>query len=293
VDSAAIRRFVEQKLREGLNPATVGHCIRLLSSLFSDLVERALAPSNPIRALPRSTRQLFRPTTDPKTVPFLETLSDVRRVFWALSEPINVAFAIGALAGLRPGEILGLQWSDIDLASRRIHVRQQVQNGRLTGLKDKESRIALVQEALAPILSSCKLRSGGQGLLFKPTRYGGTSEQKPSFMRQHTLRRHLSLALASCSLPFLTWYQATRHTFASQWVLSGGSLEKLASIMGHSSVVVTERYAHLRPDLFREQDYTALDVDLSAPAGEVVRAKSGARSYAGATPVIAGSARTR
>jgi site-specific recombinase XerD len=52
-----------------------------------------------------------------------------------------------------------------------------------------------------------------------------------------------------CRLPALTWYQATRHTFASQFVLAGGSIEKLSKLMGHSSVTTTERYAHLRADL--------------------------------------------
>ena len=47
------------------------------------------------------TRQLFRPTYALRTVPFLKTLSGVRRVFWFLPEPIIVVFAIGALAGLR------------------------------------------------------------------------------------------------------------------------------------------------------------------------------------------------
>ena len=126
-----------------------------------------------------------------------------------------------------------------------------------------------IQKPLAPILASWKLRTGGEGLLFKPTRYGGTSKRKPAFVRQHTLRRHLSLALASCSLPFLTWYPATRHAFASHWVLSGGSLEKLASVMGHSSVVVTERYAYLRPDLFRDEDCARFDVDLLKENGTV------------------------
>jgi site-specific recombinase XerD len=47
--------------------------------------------------------------------------------------------------------------------------------------------------------------------------------------------------------PGLGWYEATRHTFASQWVMAGRSLEELKEILGHYSVVVTERYAHLRP----------------------------------------------
>jgi len=82
-------------------------------------------------------------------------------------------------------------------------------------------------------------------------------------MRPHTLHRHLAKALATCGLSTLTWYQATRHTFASQWVLNGGSIEKLKEIMGHSSVVVTERYAHLKPEVFRAADYELLNVDLN------------------------------
>ncbi len=149
--------------------------------------------------------------------------------------------------------------------------------GRLPKLKDDESRVVPILKSLLPILSTWKLRSGGEGLLFKPAypKRGGKPKTPPTFMRQHTLRRHFALALASCDLWNLTWYQATRHTFASHWVLSGGSLEKLANVMGHSSVVVTERYAHLRPDLFREEDYERLEVDLLKPVAKVLPMEKG------------------
>src|SRR5438046_4080195 len=49
--------------------------------------------------------RLIRPTHDPKKTPFIERLDDVRRIFLALPEPLNVAYAIGALAGLRTGEV--------------------------------------------------------------------------------------------------------------------------------------------------------------------------------------------
>ena len=62
----------------------------------------------------------------------------------------------------------------------------------------------------------------------------------------------------------LGWYQATRHTFASQFVLAGGSLETLRRILGHSTVLVTERYAHLQPDHFAEADLGRMTVDFSA-----------------------------
>ncbi len=90
-------------------------------------------------------------------------------------------------------------------------------------------------------------------------------------MRPHTLHTHLREALKDCDLPAdLTWYQCTRHTFASQWVMADGSIEKLAAELGHSSTVVTERYSHLKPEHFREKDRKILDVDLDHAGAEVV-----------------------
>jgi integrase len=61
-------------------------------------------------------------------------------------------------------------------------------------------------------------------------------------MRPHTLRAHLAKALKAVALAPLSWYQATRHTYASHCILQGGQKEKLAEQMGHSNTVVTDRY---------------------------------------------------
>src|SRR5438128_6826040 len=53
--------------------------------------------------------------------------------------------------------------------------------------------------------------------------------------------------------------------------MAGGSIEKLKEILGHYSVVMTERYAHLRPDLFPASDLGTIRVDLSAGGAEVVQ----------------------
>ena len=41
-------------------------------------------------------------------------------------------------------------------------------------------------------------------------------------------------------------------------------MEKLSKVLGHYSVVMTERYAHLRPDLFSARDLATIDLDLGA-----------------------------
>jgi len=272
VDAAGLRRFVERKLSEGMNPTTVGHCIRLFSTFFAEVIEQGFARVNPVSLLPRSVRRLYRSKLDTTNTPFLEKASDIERVFLALSEPYTVAFAVGALAGLRTGEVLGLSWQDVDLANRRIHVTQQVKDGRLAPLKDDDPRIVPLQNALAPILARWKLKTGGEGMLFVPTcpKRGGTAKRSSTFMRAHSLRSNLAKALKTCKLPSISWYQATRHTFASLWVMEGHSLEKLSKILGHASVTTTERYAHLRPEHFKEEDFDVVRVDLSHSGGNVV-----------------------
>jgi integrase len=149
-----------------------------------------------------------------------------------------------------------------------------MRDGALGVLKDEEGRIAPLQNSLAPILTAYKLATGGTGLLFRPTvaARGGRPDlgAAPAFMRPHTLHKHLAKALKDCALPSLTWYCATRHTFASLWVMGGGSIELLSKILGHSSVAVTQHYAHMKVDLFAESAFCTMTVDLSQPAGDVV-----------------------
>lgn len=167
VDAGSIRRFVEAKLAAGLAASTCGHCIRLLSTFFCDVIEGGHATANPVASLPRSLRRLYQSTYDTRSTPFLETMVDVRRVFLALPGPINVAFACGAFLGLRTAEVLGLRWQDIDFEGRRVHVTQQVQDGKAGPLKDSEPRTVPLMDSLVPILKAWRLKTGGEGLLFK------------------------------------------------------------------------------------------------------------------------------
>jgi integrase len=273
-----IRDMVEAKLDAGLNSATCKRITSLLSTFYTDLCERKLAQVNPAKGLPKATRELLKSSHDPKTTPFVEKLADVERIYRALPEPVNLAYAIGSMAGLRTGEILALQWSSVDLERRRIVVSEQVQDGVVMRPKDKDSRVVPIWDSLLPVLKAWHLRSGGQGQVVPPMRGGSRKRLDP-----HTLGKCLREAFEAINkeghaLPRMTWYQATRHTFASQAVMNGVSIEKLREAMGHSSVVVTERYAHLRGDVFTTADLGRVAVDFSSPVGKIlplVRTDSG------------------
>jgi hypothetical protein len=73
--------------------------------------------------------------------------------------------------------------------------------------------------------------------------------------------RHLESSLTSCGLPQITWYEATKHTFASHYLMNGGRIERLATILGHTDTEVTRRYGHLRVDLFPDEEFRAVGLN--------------------------------
>ena len=72
-------------------------------------------------------------------------------------------------------------------------------------------------------------------------------------------------------------FHCLRHTFASHWMMNGGDVFKLQKILGHKSVQMTMRYAHLAPEAFAS-DYgrfgtapsnataTVTDLDPASPS---------------------------
>jgi integrase len=273
VDHAGIRAFVERKLGE-LGPTTVGHCVRLLSTIFADLCERPAetgATRNPVRTLPRSTRRLYKSRHRPQDTPFLENLDQASALIKVLPPPFGCMYAVGLYAMLRPGELLGLHAEDVNLDRRTIRVWQQVQDSRLGPLKDDESRIVPIQSALAPLLAARMLEVGSRGLLFPTTqqRGGGRARRPPTFIQPHTVGKAWKAARTEAGIPPLTWYQATRHTGASHWVMTGGNLGTLSAILGHSTTWVTEHYAHLVPGRFSEADFERLSLPVGSPLAPV------------------------
>jgi hypothetical protein len=75
----------------------------------------------------------------------------------------------------------------------------------------------------------------------------------------------------------LTWYQATRHTFASHDMMAGGDLAKLQAEPGHSDIQTTQRYAKMSPDYRTDKDRSRLRLP-KVPKGKVVAISDGISS---------------
>lgn len=262
-----VKEFIAA-VRVRLAPQSIRNCLNAISRMFNDWnqdhADDGMDLKNPVARLDRATRRAIGPKWDPRKTPYLKTRDDIRRVYLALPElardaPWRAMFAVGVLAGLRTGEVRALRWSDVDLRHRRIHVQRSAEGGVEGPLKDNESRMVPMSESLADVLQAWKRISGPTSDVCFPS-----IGHRGRFVKEHNLHRALREALAKVGITGMRWYEATRHSYASQYVMNGGSLAMLAQRLGHSTTEVTERYAHLQIDRVTEHERGLVDVDLAS-----------------------------
>jgi integrase len=257
ITSDDVRKLIED-LRPVLRAQTIRNVLHVLSRLYEDQ-PKAMRLVNPVRELDRNDRRRIGEGWDPRKTPFLRTKAEVRRLYLAFpemspSQPFRAIYAVGALAGLRPGEVRALQWTDIDFNTQLIHVQRSV-----TGpTKDSDSRHVPLVPALAEVLHEWREHCPiGSAIVFPST---GTTGR---YVNEDTFRNALRVALRAAGLAeSLTTYETTRHTFGAQWVINGGSLHKLSAVLGHSSTEVTMRYGHLVPGEYTQAERALVDLDL-------------------------------
>jgi hypothetical protein len=107
------------------------------------------------------------------------------------------------------------------------------------------------------------MMSTARGAAFRPVTPMGMSRPMSAHERALAMR---TLARQSPVLSPSPWPADE----AGDTMLGGGSLTTLREILGHSTVKVTERYAHLRADLFQPSDLLTLTVDLTRPTGALI-----------------------
>jgi len=81
------------------------------------------------------------------------TVDQLRRILSIAEEPWRTLFCILTLDGFRAGEVRGLQWGDVDLDRKLLHVRRSAWNGQIQTAKSETSETVLpIPTALETIL---------------------------------------------------------------------------------------------------------------------------------------------
>ena len=222
-----IERFKAVRLRTGVVAKTVNNDLFVLCKLLRTAHDWGLTKSSPRIQFLKSEPSAFDYLTVEESVRLLENMREPK---WSLF------FLLALRTGLRAGELIGLRWEDLDFARRVIVVRRSVVRGVVGSTKSNRIRYVKMAEDLRDRLASGRTKA--TGYLFT----GRGEEPVTLAMAQCALLRAMKRAgLRKIGLHTL------RHTFASQLAMEGVPLLAIQMLLGHSTPVMTQRYAHLAP----------------------------------------------
>jgi integrase len=153
--------------------------------------------------------------------------------------------AVSAYTYARPGELMVLEWSDVDLDDQRIRITKawDYENERVKSTKTHESRDIPIEPALLPLLRVMKERADGKGLVL-PVLAAFNNNKLAILMRRHfTLakcnRARLAVrSTAELRLRFRSWRDA-----GITWsIVRGDDIVKVQRRAGHKLISTTQRY---------------------------------------------------
>jgi len=239
-----------------LSNQTIHHYHRLLSAIFNDAIEWqviVISPASRVKP-PKVTRTQIACYDEKQTFSMLGALE---------AEPLKykTAIVLALTTGLRRGEIMGLEWQDINFEDNTITVRQASQYlpGKGTFTKEPKNEMSkriisipfsvmsLLKEYRKEWLGS-RLKVGdlwqGTNRLFttwdgKPMHPDTFTKWFPKFLKRHSLH--------------LINFHALRHTSASWLMAQGLPLKSISSRLGHSNISTTaDIYGHALKSVDRE-----------------------------------------
>ncbi len=249
------------------------HALRLLRGCLRaarDAEQLAGDPAAGVR-VPRAKGR----TEDPWT--FL-TVPEVEKLERAdLPQREHHIFLAATYTGLRRGELWALRWEDICFDTREITVRGSNDGATKSGKVRRVPMLPRVVEILSELAAGLRAKQTGPalraplaGLVF-PGETGGR-RGKSDDARWRPQRRKTGATNGyrlRAGITRRVRFHDLRHTCASHLLMGTWgfrlSLEEVRDWLGHSSVTVTERYAHLAPDGLTARVRDALPVrDLEA-----------------------------
>ena len=213
-----------------ISPATVNRELACLKHMFTMAINWGKAEDNPVKKV-----KLFK--EDNKRLRYLE-LNEIEALVGACEGYLKNIVIIALNTGMRRGEILNLKWSDIDFG-----------NGIIYLLKTKNSKAREI-----PMNTAVK-----QSLI----RQKRHKDSPYIFTNIHTGKKigdiKTSFLAVLRKLDIMNFrFHDLRHTFASHLVMSGVDLNTVRELLGHTSMQMTLRYAHLSPH-YRKKAVGVLD----------------------------------
>lgn len=154
------------------------------------------------------------------------TTEEIIAIVKAASERFRPFLICAITTGVRRGELMNLDWKNVDLNNNKIHIH--------IAKSGKSREVPLSEDARNLFLD-----------------LGPKPEGKVFFLTEAMIRLDYKKAIHNANVKHIP-LKSTRHTFASQFRINHGNMNDLQQFLGHSTMGLTMRYAHLSPEYTNE-----------------------------------------
>jgi integrase len=248
----AVAAFIAARLASGASHSYVAANLRPVNGVFKLALRRGLVQTNPVSALlpeerPKPKRRKRRMWTPDEIRRLLEAARELgARVGNVFDYTPVITTAV--YTGMRPSELLGLCWLDVDLKRAVIHVRHQLDRETRT-LVPPKTDAGVRDVPIPPLLVSYLRRCRLQASFSQDEHFVFCTKKGTPLDHRNVSQRGFEAAAEHAGLnrtgePKLTTYDL-RHAFASVVANHGIAAVDFAVFMGHEDSRVTdETYIH-------------------------------------------------
>ncbi len=225
-----IEECLQSFLENGSARKTANEELALLKQLF-----RFAKNNNHILVNPTDTIRKF-PEEPATTVAYYDE-SQMNSILENSPQTWHNIFEFFYLTGLRNGELVNLTWKNVDLKNGQIIVQSSEGWNTKTG----SSRLIPLNKRAIEILKHLP-RSSTHDFVFTDQKGKKLSDGQPYKKLKKVLEK----------LKLEGNIHKLRHTFASHLVMKGEPLYNVSKLLGHTSIDMTQKYAHLAPESLRK-----------------------------------------
>jgi len=235
-----VQSMYSQKLNGGLSARSVEIIHAILHKALKQAVRWSLVPRNIAEAVtpPRRPQREITPLTQRQVRALLEA---------ARNDRLYAIWVLACTTGMRNGELLALQWRDIDLEAGTLQVKRTIFNGKVSAPKTTSGRRTIRLSKLA----IAALRRHRIDASEQRTSEWVFSSQAGTPISVHNLHnRSWRPLLERAGLPASTRMHDIRHSAATLLLSKGVAVKVVSEMLGHADVSTTlSIYAHVLPDM--------------------------------------------
>jgi integrase len=268
ITAARIERLKGALQAHGLCAKSINNHLTILRTCLGSALEWGIIQEVPRFRLLKTTPPAYR---------YLDVAQANALLHSAVDPTLHTMVLLALRTGLRFSELIALRWEDVDLFNQQLCVRRAEVLGEVGPTKSGRVRYIPLPVDLVEELSQ---QDRSTRLVLER---GGKSLRRPTMVGQ------INHACDVAGVPKVGWH-ALRHTYASHLVAAGAPLSAIRELLGHSTIDMTLRYAHLSPAALRSAvDLLPMSSSQRLPTGyqpERVLTQSSSHESIQRTPVL-------